>query len=480
MESGLPAMISRVSILRFCLFLALCVPAFPQQLDVAILNGRVTDPESGLDAVRNVGIRNGRIAAVTPESLSAKTVIDAKGLVVSPGFIDLHSHGQTPENYRFKARDGVTTALELEVGAWPVTSWYSERQGKALINFGASSGHIPASIAVMGDSGRLLPRDRAAENAPSAQQQSEILAHIRQGLSDGALGVGLGVAYVPHDSREQILQVFQLAAENKATCFVHMRNGGPLEPGVVDSLQEVMADASATGASLHIVHITSMALGQTQLALRIIAGAKQHGLDVTTEAYSYTAGMTDLSSAIFNPGWQEHQGGISYSDLQWAATGERLTKESFERYRRQGGMVAIHSIPEAVVKLAMADPTVIIASDGILEEGKGHPRAAGCYARVLGRYVREQHALTLMDAIRKMSYLPAQRLNLQQKGRLRVGADADIAVIDPARVSDRATFEKPAQYSDGIPYVLVNGVLVVNNGKLVDNVAPGKPVKRGM
>jgi dihydroorotase len=257
-----------------------------------------------------------------------------------------------------------------------------------------------------------------------------------------------------------------------------MRNGGPVEPGVIDALQEVLADAAVTGTGLHIVHITSMALGQTQIALHMIAGAREHGLDVTTEAYSYTAGMTDLSSAIFNPGWQEHQGGISYGDLQWAATGERLTKESFERYRRQGGMVAIHSIPEAAVKLAMANPTVIIASDGILDEGKGHPRAAGCYARVLGRYVRDQHALSLMDALRKMSLLPAQRLNLQSKGRLRVGADADITIFDPARVTDRATFENPAQYSEGIPFVLVGGVPVVKEGKLVDNVAPGKGIQR--
>jgi len=141
-------------------------------------------------------------------------------------------------------------------------------------------------------------------------------------------------------------------------------------------------------------------------------------------------------------------------------------------------MVAIHSIPEAVVKVAMADPAVMIASDGILEEGKGHPRAAGCYARVLGRYVRDQHALSLMDALRKMSLLPADRLNLRAKGRLRVGADADITVFDPARVTDRATFENPAQYSDGIPYVLVSGVLVVNKGTLVENVAPGKGIKR--
>ncbi len=455
-----------------------CLRVAAQEFDVTIVNGRVLDPESGLDAIRSVGIKSGRITAISEVALPAKTVINAKGLVVAPGFIDLHSHGQTPENYRFKARDGVTTALELEVGAWPIPSWYAARTGKALINFGASSGHIPASMAVMHDSGTLLPRDQAVTRAPTPDEQRLILEHIKEGLNDGALGVGMGIAYVPKDTREQILQVFQVAAAYKQPCFVHIRNGGPVEPGIIDALQEVLADAAVTGAPLHVVHITSMALGQTPLSLAMIHGAREHGLDVTTEAYSYTAGMTDISSAVFAPGWQQHQGGITYQDLQWGATGERLTAESFERYRRQGGMVAVHSIPESIVKLAMADPAVMIASDGILENGKGHPRAAGCYARVLGRYVREQHALPLADAVRKMTLLPAQRLGLSSKGRIRIGADADLTIFDPARVIDRATYENPAQYSEGIPYVLVNGVLIVKGGILQADVTPGRGVTR--
>ena len=462
------------------LLLLLTFHAAAQQFDTAIINGRVIDPESGLDAVRNIGIQDGRIAIISASPLQAKSTIDAKGLIVTPGFIDLHSHGQTPENYRFKARDGVTTALELEVGVWPVPSWYAARTGKALINFGASSGHIPAQIAVMHDSGKLLPRDEAVRRAPTDEEQRAILAHVKEGLDDGALGVGMGIAYVPKDTREQILQVFQVAAAYKQPCFVHIRNGGPVEPGVVDALQEVLADAVSAGAPLHVVHITSMGLGQTRLALQMFEGARRHGLDVTTEAYPYTAGMTDISSAVFNPGWQEHQGGITYHDLQWAATGERLTEKTFELYRRQGGMVAIHSIPEADVKIAVADPSVMIASDGILDNGKGHPRAAGCYARVLGRYVREGHVLSLMDAVRKMTLLPANRLGLQNKGRIRVGADADLTVFDPAHVIDRATFENPAQYSEGILYVLVNGSLVVKNGALQESVAPGRPVRRAV
>src|SRR3954463_5161270 len=187
------------------------IPLFAQTYDLVIANGRVLDPAANLDAVRHIGIRGGKIAAVSVAPLTGSNTIDAKGLVVAPGFIDLHSHGQTPENYRFKARDGVTTALELEVGVWPVPPWYAARTGKALINFGASSGHIPASMAVLHDSGTLLPRDEAAKRSPTPEEQREILAHLKQGLDDGALGVGIGIAYVPHDTREQILEVFQAA-----------------------------------------------------------------------------------------------------------------------------------------------------------------------------------------------------------------------------------------------------------------------------
>ena len=449
-----------------------------QQFDLVIANGRVMDPASNLNAVRYVGIRAGKIAAISESPLQGRNTVDARGMVVAPGFIDLHSHGQTPENYAFKARDGVTTALEMEVGAAPVTRWYQAREGKALINYGATSGHLPARMAVMHDTGTLLPRDKAVTRAATADEQREIRNLVAKGLDEGALGIGMGIAYIPLVGRAEILDLFRLAAERHAVIYVHIRNGGPVEPGVVDALQEVIADAAATGAGVHVVHITSMGLRETPLCLEMIAGARKRGLDITTEAYSYTAGMTDLSSAIFDQGWQQKQGNITYHDLQWAATGERLTAETFARYRKQGGMVAIHSIPEDIVKLAMANPMVMIASDGILDHGKGHPRAAGTYARVLGKYVREEHALTLMEALRKMTSMPADRLGMKNKGRIEVGADADITVFDPATVTDKATFENPAQYSEGIDYVLVGGTPVVSRGRLVDGVFPGRGLRR--
>lgn len=459
-------------------FLLIGLPLFAQQYDIVLNGGRLIDPASGTDAIRSVAMTGGKIAAVSTSPLQGKQVIDVTGLVIAPGFIDLHSHGQTPENYAFKAQDGVTTALEMEVGVWPVPSWYAARKGKALINFGASSGYLPALMAVMHDSGTLLPRDAAVRNAPSDQQWTDTLKHVSEGIREGALGVGAGIAYTPLVTRAQILQLFGVTAANHLCIFVHMRNGGPVEPGVIDALQEVLADAAVTGAALHVVHITSMGLRETPLCLHMIEGAHQHGLDVTTEAYPYTAGMTDLSSAIFAPGWQGRQGGITFHDLQWAATGERLTEESFERYRKQGGMVAVHSIPEEAVRLVMADPSVMVASDGILDHGKGHPRAAGTYSRVLGKYVREEHVLSLPEAIRKISYEPAQRLGIKTKGRIAVGADADVTVFDPEHVRDRATYENPAQASEGMRFVFVNGTLVVKDGQLVPGVFPGTGLRR--
>jgi N-acyl-D-aspartate/D-glutamate deacylase len=456
---------------------AFAMAAGAQQYDIVISGGRVIDPETNLDAARDVGIVGGKIAAVSANRLSGRSVVDAHGLVVAPGFIDIHQHGQTPENYALKARDGVTTALEMEVGVSPVAAWYEQRQGRALINFGASAGHIPVRMSVMHDSGTFLPRDKAVDAQASPEQLDQIVSLLRDGLNEGALGIGLAIAYVPGASRDEILRVFQLAGERGVAVYVHLRSAGPADPGGIDALQEAMADAAATGTSLHVVHITSTELRETPLALTMIHGARARGLDFTTEAYPYTAGMTDLASAIFAAGWQQRMGGISYHDLEWAATGERLTAESFERYRKQGGMVAIHGIPEEVVKIAMADPEVIIASDGILDKGKGHPRAAGSYARVLGRYVREQQVLSLVAALQKMTLLPAKRLGLSAKGRIQPGADADITLFDPDRVMDRATFESPGQPSEGIPYVMVNGVWVVKDSQLQPNTFPGQGVR---
>ena len=475
--------------LGFLLAVACFAPNFyvlfaDETYDVAILNGRVMDPESGLDALRNIGIRGGKIAVISESPLSAKSTIDAKALVVSPGFIDLHEHGQEERNYEFQARDGVTTSLELEAGTDDVDRWYALREGKSLINFGVSIGHIPVRMKVMGDpQGGMLPTGDAAHRAASPEEFEKITTAMDKGFRRGALAEGMGVNYTPGATHWEIVEMFRIAAKYGASVHVHLRYGGLKEPNTgLAAIEEVLAAAAATGAPLHVVHITSMGLKYTPQLIAMVKGAQQHGLDVTTECYPYTAGSTALQSAIFDPGWQENMG-ITYKDIQWTATGERLTAETFDKYRKQGGVVVIHSIPEEAARTAVADPIVMIASDGMPITGaKVHPRGQATFSRVLGHYVREEKALDLMTALRKMTLMPAQRLEkrapmFKEKGRIRVGADADITVFDPSRVIDKATFDEPLQYSDGIPFVLVNGIVVVKDSQLVSGVHPGRAAR---
>ncbi len=466
-----------------CLMAGWNLSADNQIYDLVITNGRVMDPESGLDALRNVGIRDGKIAAISEGPLGGKTSLDAKGFLVAPGFIDLHEHGQEPRNYQFQAHDGVTTSLELEVGTADVEHWYARREGKSLINFGVSIGHIPVRMEVMKDAGTFLPIADAAHREASPAELQQIDDAIEKGLRTGALAVGMGINYTAAATHDEIVDVFRLAAKHGAPVHVHLRHAGLQEPttGLV-GIEEVIAAAASTGAPLHVVHISSMGLKNTPRLMAMVKGARERGLDVTTECYPYTAGSTQLESAIFDPGWQDRQG-ITYKDIQWTKTGERLTAETFEKYRKEGGAVVIFSIPEEAARAAVADPIVMIASDGLPISGpKVHPRGQGTFSRVLGYYVREQKALDLMTALRKMTLMPAQRLEkrapaFKNKGRVRVGADADITVFDPYRVIDKATFDEPLQYSDGIQFVLVNGTPVVKDGQLVEGVFPGRAAR---
>jgi N-acyl-D-aspartate/D-glutamate deacylase len=211
--------------------------------------------------------------------------------------------------------------------------------------------------------------------------------------------------------------------------------------------------------------------------MELVAEARARGVDLSVECYPYTAGMTDLMSAIFDPGWQE-RAEIDFKDLQWVATGERLTEETFAKYRKTGGMVIVHSNPESLIREIVANPLTMIASDGL----RGHPRHAGTSARVLGHYVREEKALTLMQAIDKLSLMPARRLEarvpaVKNKGRVRIGADADLALFNPETVVDRSTYTEPDLASAGVPFVLVAGVFVVRDGVFQENASPGRAVR---
>jgi N-acyl-D-aspartate/D-glutamate deacylase len=454
-------------------------PLLATDFDVVIRQGRVMDPETGLDAVRNVGIRNGKIEALTSRPINGRTTLDGKGLVVAPGFIDLHQHGQIPENYRAQVMDGVTSSLELEVGAPDINAWYLERVGKAAVNYGASIGHIRVRMKVMNDPGDFLPSGAAVDKTASEGELNQIKQQLELGLKQGAVAVGFSTAYTPGATAWETLEVFRIAAKYKASVHVHLRSARDKS---LESINEVLGPAAITGAPLHIVHLNSTGTEYTPQLLSVIAEARSHGLDVTTECYPYMAGMTKIASAIFNEGWQENLG-ISYKDLQWPDTGERLTAESFARYRKTNGWVITFTNTEEMVKTAVVSPLTMIASDGIpYVEGRSHPRSAGTFARILGHYVREEKSLRLMEALRKMSLAPARRLEertptMRSKGRIRLGADADIVVFDASRVTDRATYQHPGLHSEGFQHVLVNGVPVVKDGRLQEGVTPGRPVR---
>ena len=472
-------------------------PAAPQELDLVLAGGRVMDPASGLDAIRHVGIRDGRVAAVSETPLEGREVVDAGGLVVAPGFIDLHAHGQDEASSRLQAADGVTTALELEIGVWPVGAWLDAKRGRAPIHYGATAGHLPARVKLMHgiDAGHTsLPTEaaraalRAAAPSPdyshraaTGEEIERLTGLLERGLDEGGLGVGLGITYTPAATHAEILRVFGVAAERGVPVFVHLRaNQSFADSSAVGPFQEVIADAAATGASLHVVHLNSSADEEARVCLELIRGARARGLDVTTEAYPYTAGSTRLESALFD-GWHETSGG-RYDQLQWVATGERLTRESFDRYRQEGGWVIIHGRSEETMEWIVAQPDVMVASDGIpFVDGLSHPRGAGTFSRILGHYVRERGVLPLMEALAKMTIQPARRLEtvspaMARKGRIETGADADLTLFDPERVLDRATYESPAEASAGIVHVLVGGTFVVRDGAIVQGVYPGQPV----
>ena len=465
------------------------IAAQPATYDLVIRGGRVVDPETGLDAVRNVGIAAGRVTAVTAEPLTASATIDASGLVVSPGFIDLHTHVNDAATYKLAAQQGVTTALELEIGSPDVAAFYGARRGRSPINFGTTASHPWARVRAFGGSapeGAIVPASqRGTETAAAAAERKSILSRLEEQIDAGALGVGMGLVYTPGATRAEVIDVFRVAAARRVPIYVHVRSSGRLEPGSsIESVGEVIGASAVTGAPVHIVHVNSSCTADSPECLRMIAGARARGLDVTVEGYPYGAGMTDLKSSVFSPGWQQRIG-VTERDVAIPETGERLTVETFAKYRAQPGarLVLIYTNPDSIVDGVITDPLTMVASDAVMNDNQGHPRAAGAFARVLARYVRDQRTLSLSDAIRKMSLMPAQRLAgaaaaAARKGRIQPGADADIAIFDLATVADRATYASPAQPATGVRHVLVNGTFVVRDGAFVDGATPGRAVQR--
>ncbi len=464
------------------------------QFDIVFSGGRIIDPETGLDAVRNIGIRNGRIVQISTNPLIGLENIDVSGLVVAPGFIDLHVHGISNVEQEYQVHDGVTTALELEAGVPFLDAWYLSRASKALINYGASASwpykraevldqfrdqflKLGEEVKEKGWSEVDLPIGISLQSNYSTLQPEEtsgMLGGVKAALENGAVGIAIPVGYLPGASREEVFRIYQFASKWNAPIFTHVRPGNTL------AIQQAISDAAVTGASLHIVHINSMALSEIELAIEMVQSAQKQGLDITTELYPYTAGSTKIESARFDKGWQEDQG-ITYKDLQWVETGERLTKETFENYRKTGGWVIIHKMKPEWIHAGIASKGTIIASDGMPYSPAAHPRTAGTFSRVLGKYVRDENVIGLQEAIEKMTLLPAKRLegiapSMRFKGRIQIGCDADITVFDPQTIIDKASYEDGLAFSDGIYHVLVNGVFVLKNGETVRDVYPGQPV----
>jgi N-acyl-D-aspartate/D-glutamate deacylase len=463
-----------------------------QQYDLVLEGGRVMDPETGVDAVRNVGIRDGKIGAISTAPLAGRRVIHAAGLVVAPGFIDLHQHGQEPASQRVKAFDGVTTALEMEIGVPDVALFLKSKEGHSLIHYGTTASHVAARALVFGapldpeivgpHAGipEILPKSGPATDVPANPDQIEQMQQrLRHELDAGALGVGMGIQYVPGATRLEVIDMFRVAAERKLPVYTHMRSAGRVEPGsAIESVGEVIGAAAVTGAPLHIVHINSTCLADSLECLSLIAGARARGLDVTTEAYPYIAGMTAINSALFNPGWREKLG-IDYGNLVLPDTGEHLTKERFDELHNSSKQqwVLVFATTQETVDAIIPNPLVMIASDG----AEGHPRNAGTYSRVVAQYVREKKTLTLMEALRKMTLMPAQMLErstpaAHRKGRLQEGADADVVVFDPQTISDRSTFEKPMEPSVGVHYLLVGGTVLIDDAKMLPDLYPGRAI----
>ena len=483
--------------------------------DLVILNGRVMDPESGLDAIRNVGVKDGKISKIAQTEIDGKETIDATGYVVAPGFIDLHIHGQDPYAIKLLLRDGVTSPLEIEFGAYPVEDYYREREGKWQANFGTSVGHAWTRMNVMDGvnpkglgfySGAMQAAARKgatwSTKRSDPKQLEAIIASVERGLRQGGLGIGMPVGYYTGVGDPEVNEIVRLAKRYDTFIATHVRYLSQIPPSGYLGIEEFLALAFVHDVPLIVHHVPSNCMGLTEHCLNLIDAAQKRGLKVAGEFYPYTFGITSIGVDYLGPGFKDRTG-MDYTDLTYVKTGEKMTEALLDKYRKEnpGALVLMHHINERDMLAAFKRPGVFVGADSLPfmdEKGgipswdapygtaKGHPRGAGTHAKVL-RLVREQNVVPLMVALEKLSYLQAKFLedkvpDMKLRGRLKPGAIADITIFDPENVSDNSVWadDKYSLPSTGIPYVIVNGTIVVKDFEVLKDVFPGQPIRNAV
>jgi cytosine/adenosine deaminase-related metal-dependent hydrolase len=484
--------------------------------DIVLRGGRVVDPESGLDAVRDVAVAAGRVAEISSGLPPARAEFDVTGLVVTAGFVDLHSHVNDIPGLRLQALDGVTTALELEAGVTPVAAAYRRAAAEGRpVNYGfATSWALARMEAVAGitPDGRLATfmaniADPAWQRPAGPAQVAGVLGRLSADLADGALGIGVLLGYAPAASPAEYLRVAALAAEGGVPTFTHSRDLIEMVPGgVIDGAEEIVRAAGETGAHMHYCHVNSTSQRHIDRVLGLVGRAQAAGARVTTEAYPYGSGMTAIGATFLAP---ERLGerGLTPSSLTYAPTGERVAGEARLRELRRadpGGLAIIELLDDndpgdrRLLMRYMTFPGAVVASDAMPLTWTGpapdpltwplpataitHPRSAGTFSRALRLLTRDDGPLSLAQALSKCSLEPARLLAghvpaMRGKGRLRAGADADIVVFDPATITDRSGYADSTRPSAGIRHVLVNGTFVVRDTGIVTGALPGRPIR---
>jgi len=485
------------------------------ECDAVFRGGRVIDPESGLDAVCDVAIAGGRVAAVGIGLPPGRVEIDADGQVVTAGFVDLHSHAHDLGGARLQVTDGVTTALELEAGVVPMAAAYAAAAAAGRpLNYGFATSwamarmNILAGVAFDGTVGPMFANLANARwrRAASPAEIGRLLEMLEADIADGALGIGMLIGYAPGASPEEYLRVAALAAASGVPTFTHSRDLIEFTPdGPIDGAEEIVRAAGETGARMHYCHVNSTTIRHADRVLALVERAQRAGAQVSTEAYPYGAGMTGIGAAFLAPERLADRG-LTPRSLIYAPTGEEVESEARLTELRAtdpGGLAIIRQLDDddpddrAVLLRYLTFPGSVIASDAMPLTWTGtapepdawplppaaftHPRTAGTYARSISTLGRDG-GLSLPEILAKCSLHPAVLLQdrvpaMRRKGRVSAGSDADIVVFDPETITDQATYSDSTRPSTGIRHVLVNGTFVVRDGQLDPNALPGRPVR---